>query len=235
MFLKCLDNGMLDSNCYILGDSGEAVVIDAGADCSETARILETEGLALKYIILTHAHIDHVLQANKLKNACGGKVVIHKDDAPLLDNAALNGSLLFGINMSFGQADLCVADGDMLELGGIKLEIIHTPGHTPGSICVRVRTRHDAADGSVSHEYAQREEISPGQRGNTSSVPDDCLFTGDTLFKLGIGRTDLGAGDYDLLVASLRKLMELDDSVVVYPGHGPATGIGYERRHNQWL
>jgi hydroxyacylglutathione hydrolase len=202
LFLKCLDNGMVDSNCYVLGDSGEAVVIDAGVDYSETARILESEGLALKYIILTHAHIDHVLQADNLRNTCGGKVVIHKDDAPLLDDGVLNGSFLFGLNRTFGQADLCVSDGDILELGRLKLEIIHTPGHTPGSMCIRV---------------------------------DDCLFTGDTLFKLGIGRTDLGAGDYDLLMASLRKLMELDDNVIVYPGHGPATDIGYERKHNRWL
>ncbi|MGI6669093.1 MAG: MBL fold metallo-hydrolase [Acetivibrionales bacterium] len=222
MFLKGLDGGMLGSNCYILGDSGEGAVIDAGLDFKETARILSSEGLVLKYIILTHAHIDHVLQADKLKEACGGQVVIHKDDAPLLGNETLNGSFLFGLSKTFNQPDLCVEDGDILELGGLKLEVIHTPGHTPGSICIYVHSGRETM--GKDSENAGTGKTSPGQ--------NDCMFTGDTLFRLGVGRTDLGAGDWDKLADSLKRLMDMDDSLVVYPGHGPSTDIGSERRQN---
>ncbi|MGE5613995.1 MAG: MBL fold metallo-hydrolase [Bacillota bacterium] len=212
---------MLGSNCYILGDSGEAAVIDAGVYFREISQILASEGLILKYIILTHAHIDHVMYAEKLRDACGGKVVIHMDDAPLLGNEALNGAFLFGLKKAFGQADLCVVDGDVLELGGLKLEIIHTAGHTPGSMCILVR---DGQAGSNARDA-----------GEKADGTGNFIFTGDTLFRLGIGRTDLGAGDHERLMASLRKLVELGDDTRVYPGHGPATDIGYEKRHSQWL
>lgn len=202
MFLKRFMTGMLSSNCYILGDAGEAAVIDPGVDYMDIEKNLEAQKLSLKYIILTHAHIDHIIRMEELRSACGGKVVIHEEDAPLLGNAMLNGAALFGLNTVFGDADLCVKDGDSLELGGIRLEILHTPGHTPGSMCVKA---------------------------------ENCIFTGDTLFRLGIGRTDLGAGDYDRLMISLKELMKLDDSLVVYPGHGSATDIGYERNNNMSL
>lgn len=202
MFLKRLTTGMLSSNCYILGDAGEGIVIDPGVECGDIVQILEAQKLTLKYIILTHAHIDHILQMEGLRSACGGKVVIHEEDAPLLANAMLNGAALFGLNMVFGEADLCVKAGGSLEFGGVKMEILHTPGHTPGSICVKV---------------------------------GDNLFTGDTLFRLGVGRTDLGAGDHDRLMNSLKELMKLDDSLTVYPGHGSATDIGYERKNNMYL
>lgn len=202
MFLKRLMTGMLSSNCYIIGDEGEAAVIDPGVEGAEIAKILEAQKLSLKYIVLTHAHIDHILSMEEVRNTCGGSVVIHEEDAALLGNAMFNGSALFGLNKVFKAADLCVKDGDTLELGGLKLEILHTPGHTPGSICVKI--------------------------GNN-------LFTGDTLFKLGIGRTDLGAGDQDKMIQSLKKLMELEDSILVYPGHGSSTDIGYERNNNTYL
>lgn len=202
MYLKRLATGMLLSNCFILGDDGEGAVIDPGVEYGEVVQNLEAQKLSLKYIILTHAHIDHIFQMEELRSACGGKVVIHEDDAPLLGNAMLNGAALFGFNKVFGEADLCVKGGDSLELGGIRLEILHTPGHTPGSMCVKA---------------------------------EDCLFTGDTLFRLGVGRTDLGAGDHDRLMNSLKELMKLDDSLKVYPGHGSTTDIAYERNNNMSL
>lgn len=199
MYMKTISTGLLDSNCYIIGDKNSAVVIDAGADHAEVLQILESQHLSLEYIVLTHAHIDHVLNAGKLRDAAGARVVIHEDDAPLLGDPVLNCSALFGLNKVFGPADILVKDGDSINVGGINLQFIHTPGHTPGSICVLA--------------------------GNE-------LFSGDTLFRLGVGRTDLGAGSVQKLEASLGRLMELDDSIIVYPGHGPATNIGYERRNN---
>lgn len=202
MFLKRIMTGMLSSNCYILGESGEGAVIDPGVEILDIEGVLKEQALALKYIILTHAHIDHILNVEHLKSSAGGRVVIHEDDAPLLGKPMYNGSILFGVNKVFKDADLIVKGGDSLVLGGTELEVLHTPGHTPGSICIKA---------------------------------GDSLFTGDTLFKQGIGRTDLGAGDHGLLMKSLKKLMELDDNIKVYPGHGSATDIGYERANNTYL
>lgn len=194
--------GLLSSNCYILGEGGEAAVIDPGMAAEDIKQVLSAQQLSLKYIILTHAHIDHIYKMEQLRSMCGGKVVIHNDDAPLLDNPVLNGAALFGLDTVFGEADICVKDGDTLEVGGLKLEVLHTPGHTPGSMCIRV---------------------------------GDELFTGDTLFRLGVGRTDLGTGDHDLLVKSLNRLMKLKDDIKVYPGHGSVTDIGYERKINMHM
>lgn len=199
MFLKRITTGMLSSNCYIIGDAGKAAVIDPGVEHEEIAEVLDTQKLTLEYIILTHAHIDHILHMEELLAARGGKVVIHDEDALLLGNPMLNGSVLFGLKKTFREADLRVKDGDSLELGGIRLEILHTPGHTPGSMCVKA---------------------------------EGCIFTGDTLFRLGVGRTDLGAGDQTRLMNSLKKLMKLDSGLKVYPGHGSATDIGYEKDNN---
>lgn len=222
MFLKCLDTGMLQSNCYIIGlfgendNLGEAAVIDPGVDYTEAAQVLELHKLQLKYIIMTHAHIDHVLYLNELYDKCGGKVVIHEEDAPLLQNAMLNGSVMFGERKSFREADLAVKDGDVLTLGDIILKIIHTPGHTPGSMCIMATSR-GAGNGENGHNVRE------------------CLFTGDTLFKLSVGRTDLGAGNSRKMAASLQRLMKLDDGLKVYPGHGAATEIGHERSNNPFF
>lgn len=202
MIIKTISTGMLQSNCYIIGDAGEAAVIDPGADLDEIVTYLDEQKLTLKYIMLTHVHIDHILHADKLSDACGGKVAVHIDDAPLLGNSVLNGSIMFGADIAFDEPDLTVEDGDELMLGGVKLKIIHTPGHTPGSICVKTGDR---------------------------------LFTGDTLFRLSVGRTDLGAGNKRSLSKSLQRLMEQDDGVKVFPGHGPSTDIGFERKNNPYI
>ena len=204
MVLKAVKTGMLESNCYILGDSGEAAVIDPGADLEEIMQALDEHGLTLKYIIYTHAHFDHVAEGDKLRRGTGAKVVIHEDEAPILEDPILNGSAIFWSGKSAGSADMLVRDADVLKLGNADLEIIHTPGHTPGGMCILIRT-------------------------------DSCIFTGDTLFRLSVGRTDLGAGNTSQLMVSLQRLMELGDEVKVYPGHGPSTQIGYERKNNPWL
>jgi len=209
MFMKIIPTGLLESNCIVLGDAGEGAVIDPGVEVPVILRELHSQQLALKYIILTHAHFDHIIHVEELKKSAGGEVVIHEADAPLLVNPILNGSMLFGLNRMFNAADRTVRDGDSLVLGGLKLEIIHTPGHTPGSMCIR---------------------MSQAAAGKT--MPVECIFTGDTLFRLGVGRTDLGAGDDSQLLRSLQRLMELEDHVKVWPGHGPSSEIGYERRHN---
>lgn len=202
MFFKRLISDMVASNCYIIGDSGEAAVIDPGVDNEIIKAVLNEQKLKLKYIIFTHAHIDHIIYMEELQRNCGGQTAVHEDDAPLLGSVMYNGSMIFGMHKVFKDTDMKLRDGDILEIGGLKLEILHTPGHTPGGICIKV---------------------------------GDCLMTGDTLFRLSVGRTDLGLGDHDQLMNSLRKIMKLDDSIKVFPGHGTQTDIGYERENNMYL
>lgn len=245
MIMRILHAAMLDSNCYILGDRGEAAVIDPGADHNDIEKVLDEHGLTLKYIILTHAHIDHVLEADELRRSRGGKFVMHRNDEVLLKDPLLNCSMLFGMDKVFGDADIYVLDGDTFELGNSRLHIIHTPGHTPGGICILLKDDQcdcerpdrakDQGSGNSTYYAGANTYVKNQDRNAESVIAGNCIFTGDTLFRLGAGRTDLGCGDSEQLIASLKRLMELDDDVMVYPGHGPATDIGYERRYNPWL
>lgn len=203
MIIKRLPTGMLASNCYIVGDNGEGIIIDPGADSEEILDSVRETGLKVKYIMLTHPHIDHILSVDKIREILNVKVLIHEDDANALASSWHNGSKLFGLENTFNDADILLKDGDVIEAGGLKFEIMHTPGHTPGGICIKV--------------------------GNN-------IFTGDTLFRMSIGRTDLGTGDHDDIMDSLvNKLMKLEDDIVVHPGHGTTTTIGYERKFNPYI
>lgn len=203
MIMKCLPTGMLSSNCYVIGDGGEGAVIDAGVKSAEIIAALESEGLGLKYVILTHVHLDHMIYMEDLRKYYGAPVLVHRLDADALGDPGRNGAGLFGLNTVFKPADILLEHGDVYMMGGQRLEIIHTPGHTPGSICIK-----------------------------TGGI----LFTGDTLFRQGIGRTDLEGGNTEDITDSLtNRLMPLEDETKVYPGHGPQTTIGYERRNNPYL
>lgn len=203
MIFKCIPTGMLSSNCYVIGDLGEGVVIDPGTECDEIVEAASGNGLEIKYIILTHAHLDHICSVDKLRGKTNAKVLIHEADADALLDSRLNGSALFGLSNTFRVADILLKDGDVFYAGGLKLEIIHTPGHTPGGICIKA--------------------------GN-------CIFTGDTLFRMSIGRTDLGNGSYDDLISSISgRLMKEGDDTVIYPGHGASSTIGYERKNNPFV
>lgn len=203
MFLKRIGTGMLSSNCYITGDGGEGAIIDPGAASQDIMDIVVREKLDVKFIILTHVHLDHIVSMEEVRQKLGAKVLVHEQDAKSLSDPWYNGAALFGLKTSFRDADVLLKDGDILMVGGVKLEIIHTPGHTPGGICIKA---------------------------------ENCLFTGDTLFRLSVGRTDLGNGDAGRLLDSLQnKLMKLDDDLVIYPGHGASSTIGYERRNNPYI
>jgi len=203
MIFKRLPTGMLASNCYIIGDNCEGAVIDPGAKAQDILEMAEQTKLIIKYIILTHSHIDHIISMDEIREKLDAKVFVHKDDATSLPDPWRNGSKLFGLDKTFKPADVFLKDGDIINIGDLKVEIIHTPGHTPGGICIKV---------------------------------NDNIFTGDTLFRMSIGRTDLGNGDQDDLMNSIKeKLMKLDDKTMVYPGHGTATTIGYERKNNPFI
>ncbi len=205
MILKKLSVGELDTNCYIVGDenAGEGVVIDPGGDFDLIIENIEKLNLNIKYIILTHGHIDHIQALTLLKKKTKAKVLIHSEDAPILNDPLFNLSQFTGGEGSFSEPDLLLKDGDKVEFGKTKLLVLHTPGHTPGSI---------------------------------SLYTDDILFTGDTLFCEGVGRTDLPGSSWEKLFGSIKhKLFTKPDDTKVLPGHGPSTTIGWEKKNNQWI
>ncbi len=203
MIVKRISTGMLGSNCYIVGAHTQGVVIDPGVREGEIQEQIKRLNLEIKYIILTHTHVDHMLSVDKLRETTGAKVLVHEMDANALIDERYNCSMTFGLNYTFKPADILLKDGDKIQVEDLEFEIIHTPGHTPGGICIKA---------------------------------GKCLFSGDTLFRMSIGRTDLGNGDIDDLMHSLNlRLMKLDDDTVVYPGHGTMTTIGYEKENNIYI
>ena len=205
MAVEALSVGPFQSNVFILRDDNtkEAVIIDPGDDVSTILKILIRGGLKLQYIFLTHGHIDHVGGAKDIKDATGAKVLIHREDLFLYEKVHLQADL-FGLpSPPVSDIDIFFEDGMEIGEGGLKCRVIHTPGHTPGSVSLYFSGK---------------------------------LFTGDALFRDGIGRTDLWGGSYDVLMNSIReKLLRLDEATEVYPGHGPETTIGREKRENPFL
>jgi len=205
MILQKLCVGELSTNCYILGDekTNQGVVIDPGGDFDLIDENIEKLNLKIKYIILTHGHIDHIKALVPLKKKTKAKVLIHKEDLPILSNPIYNLSQFTGEDSSFSEPDLLLKDGDTIEFGKTKLLVLHTPGHTPGSI---------------------------------SLYTDNLLFTGDTLFCEGVGRTDLPGSSQEKLLNSVKqKLFTKPDDTEVFPGHGPSTTIGWEKKNNPWI
>lgn len=205
MIIEALPVGPFQCNAYVLSDPGsrEATVIDPGDEAPRILEILKRQGLRLKNILLTHGHIDHAGGAKDLRDATGAQLMIHKEDLFLYQKIHLQASL-FGLPAPpVSDIDRLLEDGIEVGEGALRCRVIHTPGHTPGSV---------------------------------SLYFDGKIFTGDALFMDGIGRTDLWGGSYELLMASIReRLLSLDDATEVYPGHGPATTIGRERRENPFL
>lgn len=203
MKIKCFSTGVLGSNSYIVWDDTEGVIIDAGVSNGEIVEFVENNNIKIKYIILTHGHIDHIYFVDLLREQTGAKVLIHKDEKQALSDPKINLSIMFSDKMVFKKADETVEDGAIIEVGKLKFEVIHTKGHSLGSICIKV---------------------------------EDKLFSGDTLFCLGFGRTDLYGGNQEDMDESFRnKLLKLEDNIEVYPGHGESTTISYEKKNNGYI
>lgn len=200
MIIKRMMAGVYAVNCYILFDeeSKEAVVLDPGGDVDDICKELNQLNAKVKYIILTHGHFDHTTGVDGLKAETGAIVAMSKEDNDMI----LKDTQYFGPLIE-GGADILLKHGDVLKFGKYKMEVLATPGHTPGGICL-------LTEGNV--------------------------FTGDTLFKGSVGRSDLPGGNHNELIASIKNnLMPLSDNVAVHPGHGPSSTIGQERMGNPFL
>jgi hydroxyacylglutathione hydrolase len=207
MIQKGLTVGLLEVNCYILGDeeTKEAVVIDPGGDEDEILDVLSRNKLQLKLIIDTHGHFDHVDANQPLKEATGAKIAIHEADAQMLHKPSAEAMFFTGNRLRLSQPDILLKENDILTFGQYRLKVLHTPGHTPGGISLVLED----------HTY---------------------VYVGDLLFAGSIGRTDFPGGSFDDLINAVKtKIFPLGDNYSVYPGHGPVTTVGQERKYNPFF
>lgn len=210
MIVDHLILGPLQCNCTIVADetTGEAVVVDGGDGVATVVARLQTLGIHAKYLVHTHAHIDHIGDAGGLRRQTGAPALLHPKDLPLYHTLPLQAQWLGLSNapeIVTLDGDLC--DGDVLRCGTFAMQVLHTPGHTPGSICLTL------------------------ERNGMQTI-----LTGDTLFAGSIGRWDLGGTSQADIVDSIkRKLLVYPDDTTIIPGHGPASTIGIERSTNPFI
>lgn len=223
--------GMLQCNCSILGDPAthEAIVVDPGDDVEAIQEILCRHSLKVRAIISTHTHIDHVGGLAALQKAIAAPVLIHEADLPLYLHLDQQAHWLGVPTPAVTTIKDFVKEGDTLRWGHYEARILHTPGHTPGSISLVV------GEG----EAGAKRESAPAQEhkhSHASSNPLRRLLAGDTLFQGSIGRTDLWGGSFPQILRSIHeKLLTLPENMIVYPGHGDTTTIAAEREHNPFL
>lgn len=200
--------GVFQENCWVIGNrrTGEGICIDPGDQPDEVLALARDMGVTIKYIANSHAHIDHVMGVAGVHAATGAKFLLHEGDLELLRNGWKGMAGRLGLDVSQGppDPDMFVKDGDIVEVAGLRLRTITTPGHTPGSVSY----------------YAE----------------EGMLFSGDTLFRGSIGRTDLPGGSMDQEMTSIcERLLVLPEETIVLPGHMEETTIEFEKRHNPFV
>jgi glyoxylase-like metal-dependent hydrolase (beta-lactamase superfamily II) len=198
-------------NGFVLGceETREAVLVDPGDEVDQLLDVVSAKRLSVGHILLTHAHVDHVSGVARAHTALGAPIYLHPDDL-FLYNAAVEQATFFGLTVEPPPpVDRSYVDYPEIAFGRYTIRVYHTPGHSPGGVCLRV-----------------------GRTGTTGLQ----VLVGDTLFAGSIGRTDLPGGDHATLIRSIETvLFAMEDEVEVYPGHGPKTTIGRERRTNPFL
>ena len=198
-------------NGFVLGceTTREGVIVDPGDEVDELIDAANRHGVSIRRILITHAHLDHITGVARARQAFGAPVRLHRDDLFLYEAVVQHG-LSFGLRVDpQPPPDFFYTPGQSIGFGTYEARVHHTPGHCPGGVCLQV-----------------------GKAGEAGCR----LFVGDTLFAGSIGRTDLPGGDYETLMRSIRDvLMVFPDDFEVYPGHGPVTTIGEERRTNPFL
>jgi hydroxyacylglutathione hydrolase len=209
LIVEAFTVGLLMANCYVVGceKSERAVIIDPGFGSKESKRIFERvseRGLEIECVVNTHGHIDHTCGNGLVKEKMSVPLLIHKGDATMLTDSRINLSEGVGMtNWASPPADRLLEEGDVIDVGELSFKVIHTPGHSRGSISI---------------------------------LGEDVVFTGDTLFAGSIGRTDFPGSSTEMIIHSIRnKLMKLPDDMKVYPGHGPSSTIGQEKRSNPFV
>ena len=212
MILESAAVGPFFKNGYVVGceRTRQAVFIDPGDEVDELLAFIAAEQLQVAYILLTHAHVDHVSGVAEAKRALNVPIYLHRDDLPLYQNAVKHG-MMFGLTVEEPPPVDEYYEGEgPITFGDYSVRVVHTPGHCPGGVCLAITKQGDGA------------------------APD--LFVGDTLFAGSIGRTDLPGGDYDTLLRAItEKLFSFPDESVVYSGHGPETTIGREKASNPFV
>jgi glyoxylase-like metal-dependent hydrolase (beta-lactamase superfamily II) len=213
MRIECYPYGPLQANSYAVIYGNDAIIIDPCV----TYEAMELDSFVVHGIFCTHGHFDHIYEANSLRLRTKAAIIAHEAECPLIISGEGPASISVDADLSVSEPICRLKDGDIItaeDLGfktdtDLKIEVLHTPGHTSGSICLLFTEKT-----STGIEYA--------------------LFSGDTIFYETIGRTDLG-GSMAEMRQSISRLSLLPDEVKVYPGHGPSTTIGHEKRNNPYF
>ena len=207
MIHEILPVGLLQCNCSILGDepSREALVVDPGDDIPTIQAVLTRHGLSVKYIVITHAHIDHIAGAQELKRLTGAPILYNQNDLPLVKMMDVQASWLRVPTPEVAPPDAPLTNGQTLAISGLSGTILHTPGHTQGSVCLYLPEKSLLLAGDT---------LFAGSVGRTD------LPGGDTK---------------QLIRSIHEQILPLPDDVTVIPGHGPNTTIGEERQFNTFL
>lgn len=199
MQIKHFITGPIRTNTFIIWDkeTKDAAIIDPAGKEKEIKKFVKDNCLKVMYIINTHGHFDHILLNKRLSKYFNADILIHKDDKDLLTDNYLNTAEICNLSVEPSKPGNLLNNKDIILIGRIKLEVIHTPGHSKGSICLHNKHKN-------------------------------ILFSGDSLFSGGIGRTDLPRSSYDYMLKSIKRLKRIPQETRVYPGHGPETTIKKE-------
>jgi glyoxylase-like metal-dependent hydrolase (beta-lactamase superfamily II) len=204
-------------NGFVVGceRTRDAIVIDPGDEVQALVEAVRRHALTVRYILLTHAHVDHITGVGRAKAAFAVPVYLHRDDLPFYEHASQQG-LMFGLSVQQPPPVDVFYDASAIGFGDHEVHVHHTPGHCPGGVCLEIKKK--------------------GEGGRGKGEAETHLFVGDTLFAGSIGRTDLPGGNYEVLMHSITDvLFPLGDQAIVHPGHGPNTTIGRERTTNPFV